>query len=477
MVCKVVTQNCPQHAKQIKSHDFSQEMFFKGVARHVCNSRLNFNSSRVSFLSTTRDDERASVYFSITDKVGALSDILSMLTKLNISLSRIESRPSRSKGVYEFYVDFVSSPDLVRKAVSDIQAKSLKVKIVSAGEDNSGSGSVPWFPRKIADLDTFAGKVLSYGGELDADHPGFTDPAYRERRAQITKAALSHKHGNKLPEVDYTKKEIETWGAVFRKMSALYKTNACYEHQYIFPLLEQNCGYREDNIPQIAEVSMFLKDCTGWTIRPVMGLLSSRDFLNALAFRVFHSTQYIRHHSAPFYTPEPDICHELLGHAPLFADPDFAQFSQEVGLASLGATDEDLDKLAKIYWFTVEFGLCREGSQVKAFGAGLLSSFGELEYCLTEKPIHKPFNCEVMSTHEFPITSFQPVYFVADSFKAMKEEVRHFAAGMERSFIVHYNPLTQSVEVLDSRDKLTRFASMIQGDLTRLSSAIDKTLP
>ena len=92
-----------------------------------------------------------------------------------------------------------------------------------------------------------------------------------------------------------------------------------------------------------------------------------------------------------------------------FADPDFADFSQEIGLASLGASDEDIQKLATIFWFTVEFGICRQGGELKAYGAGLLSSFGELEYCLSDKPELKPFDPEKTALQKYPITEFQPV--------------------------------------------------------------------
>jgi phenylalanine-4-hydroxylase len=134
------------------------------IQRKVFNHKNIFQrclSSEVKRIGTL--EERASIYFSIKDRVGALEDILATLRKLHISLSGIESRPSKSKGHYDFYVDFVSSPELVKTAVEALQSKSTEVRVVSAGENDAGAGSVPWFPRKITDLDTFAEKVLSYG--------------------------------------------------------------------------------------------------------------------------------------------------------------------------------------------------------------------------------------------------------------------------------------------------------------------------
>jgi phenylalanine-4-hydroxylase len=410
-----------------------------------------------------------------SDKVGLLREVCELFAKHGINMTSIQSRPTTGgpRG-YEFFIDFESDKDeSVDALAAELKAASAaSVTILNKGQTTTQSKEIPWFPRKLKDLDGFAEKTLEFGEELDADHPGFLDPEYRRRRCEIVEMAKTFRTGQPLPRIQYTEQEIKTWGTVYNKLKELYPKNACREHNHIFPLLEQNCGYSADNIPQLEDISNFLQECTGWRLRPVMGLLSSRDFLNGLAFRVFHSTQYIRHHSKPFYTPEPDVCHELLGHVPLFADPAFADFSQEIGLASLGASDEDIVKLATCYWFTVEFGLCRQDGQVKAYGAGILSSFGELEYCLSSEPELRPFDPFKASEQPYPITKYQPVYFVAESFERAKAQMRQFAESLDRPFTVKYNPYTQSVEVLDTKEKIISLANAIKSDLTLLTAGI-----
>lgn len=218
------------------------------------------------------------------------------------------------------------------------------------------------------------------------------------------------------------------------------------------PTPTQTCGYSDTNIPQLQDISDFLRSCTGFSLRPVGGLLSARDFLNALAFRVFFSTQYLRHHTRPLYTPEPDCVHELLGHAPMFADADFADFSHEIGLASLGASDADIKRLATCYWFSVEFGLAMQDGARKAYGAGLLSSFGELEYACGGRagasgPEFRPWEPERAAVQAYPITTYQPVYYVAESLADAKARMRAFCERMDKGFSVRFDPLTQSVTV------------------------------
>nr|XP_056702546.1 phenylalanine-4-hydroxylase [Euleptes europaea] len=415
-----------------------------------------------------------SLIFSLKEEVGALAKILRIFEEKGINLTHIESRPSRlNKDEYEFFINLDSKnipalEDIVKALRDDIGANVHELS------REKRKDAVPWFPRSIQDLDRFANQILSYGAELDADHPGFKDPVYRARRKEFADIAYSYRHGQPIPRVTYTEEEKKTWSIVFKELKTLYPTHACYEHNHVFPLLEKYCGYQENNIPQLEDVSNFLRSCTGFRLRPVAGLLSSRDFLAGLAFRVFHSTQYIRHSSRPMYTPEPDVCHELLGHVPLFADPNFAQFSQEIGLASLGAPDEFIEKLATVYWFTVEFGLCKEGNDIKAYGAGLLSSFGELQYCLSEQPFIEPLNLEKTAVQKYPVTEFQPIYYIAESFNDAKQKLRKYASTIPRPFSVRYNPYTQRIEVLDNAKQLKNLADSISNEMGLLCNALQK---
>jgi len=425
------------------------------------------------FIKEKDGAESVSIIFSLNEAVGALAESLKIFKRHQVNLRHIESRSSIRVPGYEFMVEVDSSVGDVEGALENIKQESSYFQIITRNYKEN-TEAVPWFPRKIQDLDKFANQILSYGSELESDHPGFTDPVYRARRKEFADIAFHYKHGTPIPRVNYTEQEKGVWKVVFNNLTRLYKTHACYEHNHVFPLLEENCGFSEDEIPQLQTVSDFLKSVTGFQLRPVAGLLSSRDFLAGLAFRVFHSTQYIRHHTRPNYTPEPDVCHELLGHVPLFADPAFAQFSQEIGLASLGASDEYIEKLATCYWFTVEFGVTRQNGQLKAYGAGLLSSFGELEWCLSGKPELRSFDPETTGIQKYPITEHQPLYFVTESFESAKQKMIDFAATIPRPFGVRYDAYTQTIQLLDSKRQIQKLITNINSEIRTLIDAFNK---
>nr|XP_034184941.1 tryptophan 5-hydroxylase 1 [Osmia lignaria] len=434
-------------------------------------------------------DSKNSVVFSLKNQVGGLARALQVFQDLGVNVVHIESRRSMRRGSeFEILVDVECDSkrmeQLTRMLSREVAAINLAQyeqtgniphgpMLSAAASFDFSEVDMPWFPRKISDLDQ-AQKVLMYGSELDADHPGFKDPIYRKRRVQFADIANNYKYGQPIPRVQYTSEEIRTWGTVFRELHQLYQKHACKEYLENWPKLVKYCGYREDNIPQLQDVNAFLKRTTGFQLRPVAGYLSPRDFLAGLAFRVFHCTQYIRHSSDPFYTPEPDCCHELLGHMPLLANPSFAQFSQELGLASLGASDEDINKLATLYFFTVEFGLCKQDGVLRVYGAGLLSSVAELKHAVSAPEKTFRFEPDVTCKQECIITAFQNAYYYTDCFEEAKEKMRSFANQIQRPFGLRYNPYTQSVEVLTDAQKITAVVSELRGDLCIVSNALRK---
>ena len=142
-----------------------------------------------------------------------------------------------------------------------------------------------------------------------------------------------------------------------------------------------------------------------------------------MADRVFLSTQYIRHYSRPLYTPEPDVVHELVGHAASLIHPDIVALSVLFGQAARRADETGIEKLIRAYWYTLEFGALEESGRVKAYGAGLMSSAGELTRFSSEAEL-RPWDVERIAQTAYDPTDYQPQVYVAPSFETMVHDLR-----------------------------------------------------
>ncbi|MFP5321204.1 MAG: phenylalanine 4-monooxygenase [Acidimicrobiia bacterium] len=257
--------------------------------------------------------------------------------------------------------------------------------------------------------------------ELPADHPGVNDEAYLARRARIAEVGAGHEPGSPIPDVHYSAEEDQVWATVSHELEELHQRFACDEVKRGIERL----ALPTERVPQLREVDARLAQLSDFHIRPVPGLVPTREFYGSLAERTFLSTQYIRHHSVPFYTPEPDIVHEIIGHATMLASPRLADLYEAAGRASRRATsDEALDFFSRVFWFTLEFGVVHEGGEVLAYGAGLLSSYGEIqEFHQAEI---RPWDLLAMGTTDYDITQYQPVLFAADGFEQVLDELGAF---------------------------------------------------
>lgn len=280
---------------------------------------------------------------------------------------------------------------------------------------------------RIADEDLPEFRDLEFEdiNQLHLDHPGANDEEYRKRRDYIASLAKRFRETGVITDVDYTDEEQGVWRHVAGRLEEL-------QNRYASPFYlraKKDLGMSNDRIPQLSEMNRRLKELTGFRLAPIEGLVETRGFLSWLSYRTMLSTQYIRHHSRPEYTPEPDIVHEAIGHIPMFTNPAFADYSQFVGHGARIANDEQLEQLGRLYWFTVEFGMVEEGDDIKAYGAGLLSSFGELEHAFGDEVERRPFDLEQVINTDYDYSDMQPILYVIRSYDELKDVTRKYIEG------------------------------------------------
>jgi phenylalanine-4-hydroxylase len=212
--------------------------------------------------------------------------------------------------------------------------------------------------------------------------------------------------------IDYSTQENETWKILYQRQMKIVKNRACDEFLDGIDTLQMSAH----SIPQLPEINHKLQQLTGWQVERVPALIGFERFFELLANRQFPAATFIRRREDLDYIQEPDIFHELFGHCPLLTNPAYADFSQHYGKLGLAANKTDRAMLARLYWFTIEFGLVNSKSGLKVYGGGILSSKQETRYALESGiPSRKPLEVlDVFRTH-YRIDELQKNYFIIEN--------------------------------------------------------------
>lgn len=220
--------------------------------------------------------------------------------------------------------------------------------------------------------------------------------------------------------VDFSKEEDDVWHALYTRQIKLLEGRACDEFSHGVSELKLN----PDRIPQLSEVSRELTRTTGWQVVPVEALISFKDFFDLLAHKKFPAATFIRRIEDLDYLKEPDIFHEVFGHCPLLTHEPFANFTERIGILGQSMTKEERVMLARLYWFTVEFGLITTPKGLRIYGGGILSSKGESIYALESAvPVREAFDLLTILRTPYRYDEMQKKYFIINSFDELFELV------------------------------------------------------
>lgn len=216
--------------------------------------------------------------------------------------------------------------------------------------------------------------------------------------------------------VNYTPTEDRTWGTLFNRQMTIMPDYACAEHVKGI----QTLALKPDAVGQIPDISKRLMAATGWKTAAVAALISQEEFFTLLSKRTFPVATFIRIPEELDYLPEPDIFHEIFGHCPLLTHPLIADFMEAYGHYALKSSPEEIERLGRLFWFTIEFGLIQSAKGLRIYGGGILSSYQETLYALDD-PFPKRMDFDLIDVLRTPfrIDKIQGIYFVLQSFQQL----------------------------------------------------------
>jgi phenylalanine-4-hydroxylase len=228
---------------------------------------------------------------------------------------------------------------------------------------------------------------------------------------------------------DYTPEQHAVWAELVRRRRPHIESFACRAYLEGYEII----GLESEKLPNLAAITARLKPRTGWNATPVSGFLPSDAFFEMLSARMFPTTTRIRGRESLGYTPEPDIFHDVFGHVPMHAHPVFADFLQHYGDVCAKIKDkETLERLGRLFWYTVEFGLIREGADTKMYGSGIISSHGECSNILEGGCEVRDFSLDEVLATPVKVDSIHHLLFAIESFdqiyEAMHEAERRVLA-------------------------------------------------